>query len=157
MRKRSAGLLLHRVEAGTVEVLLAHPGGPFWTHKDAGAWTIPKGEIDPGEEPLAAALREFAEETGRRPPDGQAVSLGEVTQAGGKVVTAFALAADFEPVVHDGAQFEIEWPPRSGRRGSYPEIDRLAWFDLEEADHRILDGQRPLLGRLAQMLSREPG
>ncbi|MEA2382315.1 MAG: hypothetical protein QOH72_2286 [Solirubrobacteraceae bacterium] len=148
--KRSAGILLHRRRAGAHEVLLVHPGGPFWANKDAGAWSIPKGEYEDGEEPRAAALREFAEELGTPPPDGELVALGEVRQRSGKVVTAWALAGDADADVARSNTFTMEWPPRSGEMREFPEVDRAAWFSLDEARERILPAQAPLLDRLAE-------
>jgi predicted NUDIX family NTP pyrophosphohydrolase len=148
--KRSAGILLHRRRDGAHEVLLVHPGGPFWAKKDAGAWSIPKGEYEDGEEPRAAALREFAEELGAPPPDGELVELGEVRQRSGKVVTAWALAGDADADAVRSNTFTMEWPPRSGTIGEFPEVDRAAWFSLDEARERILPGQAPLLDRLAE-------
>ena len=131
-------------------MLLAHPGGPFWARKDLGAWSIPKGELDDGEEPLACARREFAEELGQVPPDGPFVPLGEVRQKGGKVVTAWAVEGDLDPADVVSSTFEIEWPRRSGRLRTFPEVDRAEWFDLDEAGRRILEGQRPLLDALVR-------
>jgi predicted NUDIX family NTP pyrophosphohydrolase len=148
--KRSAGILLHRRRGGAHEVLLVHPGGPFWANKDAGAWSIPKGEYEDGEEPRAAALREFAEELGTPPPDGELVALGEVRQRSGKVVTAWALAGDADADVVRSNTFTMEWPPRSGEMREFPEVDRAAWFSLDEAHERILPAQAPLLDRLAE-------
>jgi predicted NUDIX family NTP pyrophosphohydrolase len=145
--KRSAGLLLHRRREGALEVLLVHPGGPFWEKRDLGAWSIPKGEIDAGEEPLAAARREVEEETGLC-ASGPFEALGSVRQRGGKDVLAWAAAADFDPAQLRSATFELEWPPRSGRRRQFPEVDRAAWFTLPEARRRILPAQLPLLDRL---------
>jgi predicted NUDIX family NTP pyrophosphohydrolase len=151
---RSAGLLLHRAGAdGGVEVLLAHMGGPFWARKDEGAWTIPKGEHGDDEEGLAAARREFAEELGAPPPDGPAIELGEVRQSGGKRVTAWAVAGDFDASAIVSNTFEIEWPPRSGRTQAFPEVDRASWFDLETARRKLVKGQVPLLDALAQRVS----
>ena len=148
--KRSAGILLHRRRAaGELEVLLVHPGGPYWAKKDLGAWSIPKGELDPGEDPEACALRELAEETGLAlPPDGLR-DLGEVKQRGGKVVRAFAVEGDFDVDGLKSVTFEMEWPPRSGRTQAFPEVDRAGWFDLAAARERILLAQAPLLDRLA--------
>jgi predicted NUDIX family NTP pyrophosphohydrolase len=148
--KRSAGILLHRRHDGAHEVLLVHPGGPFWAKKDAGAWSIPKGEYEDGEEPRAAALREFAEELGAPPPDGELVELGEVRQRGGKVVSAWALAGDADADAVRSNTFTMEWPPRSGTMREFPEVDRAAWFSLDEARERILPAQAPLLDRLAE-------
>jgi len=144
--KRSAGLVLFRQREGDeIEVLLVHPGGPFWAKKDLGAWSIPKGEHADDEDPLAAARREFAEELGQAPPDGEPVPLGEVRQKGGKRVVAWALEGDLDPATVASNTFEIEWPPRSGRLQEFPEVDRAEWFSLEEARRRILEGQIPLL------------
>jgi predicted NUDIX family NTP pyrophosphohydrolase len=145
--KASAGLLIYRGMGPTLQVLLAHPGGPFWTRRDAGAWTLPKGGIEDGEDPLAAAQRETLEETGiiAQPPF---LPLGEVRQAGGKRVLAWACEADFDPALLVSNAFEMEWPPRSGRRQQYPEVDRVAWFDPAEARLRILAAQQPFIDRL---------
>jgi predicted NUDIX family NTP pyrophosphohydrolase len=148
--KRSAGILLHRRRDGAHEVLLVHPGGPFWAKKDAGGWSIPKGEYEDGEDARACALREFAEELGSPPPDGELVDLGEVRQRGGKVVTAWALAGDADADAIHSNTFTMEWPPRSGTMREFPEVDRAAWFGLDEARERILPAQAPLLDRLAE-------
>jgi predicted NUDIX family NTP pyrophosphohydrolase len=148
--KRSAGILLHRHRDGALEVLLVHPGGPFWANKDAGAWSIPKGEYEDGEDARACALREFAEELGSAPPDGELVDLGEIRQRGGKVVTAWALAGDADADAIRSNTFSMEWPPRSGTMREFPEVDRAAWFSLDEARERILPAQAPLLDRLAE-------
>ncbi len=146
---RSAGLLLFRRGAdGAPEVLLVHPGGPHWSGKDAGAWSIPKGEVEEGEEPSAVAEREFAEELGRPAPDGPRVDLGEIIQAGGKRVRAWAVEGDFEAADATSNHFEIEWPPRSGRRKSFPEVDRAGWFPLAEAAEKLVAAQAQLLERL---------
>lgn len=145
----SAGLVVFRERAGALEVLLAHMGGPYWARKDAGAWTIPKGELDDGEQPLAGARREFAEELGHAPPDGPVVELGEVRQRSGKRVVAFAVEGDFDPAQLRPGTFELEWPPRSGRRQAFPEVDRVAWFDLPAARNKLVAGQVALLDRLA--------
>lgn len=152
MPTRSAGILLHRtgVDGGT-EVLLVHPGGPFWARKDAGAWSIPKGEIAEGEDPLACARREFAEELGMPVPGGTATPLGEVRQKAGKVVTAWAVEGNLDPATVVSNTFAMEWPRGSGRLRDFPEVDRAEWFGLEEAAVRILDGQRPLLDALAAL------
>ncbi|HZT51768.1 MAG TPA: NUDIX domain-containing protein [Stellaceae bacterium] len=150
MAKASAGLLLYRRRAGGLEVLLVHPGGPFWAKKDAGAWTIPKGEIAPGEDPLDTARREFAEETGRTVA-GAFHALAPVRQAGGKTVQAWAVEADLDPASIASNRFEMEWPPRSGRRQSFPEIDRAAWFALEAARAKINPAQAALLDELAAL------
>lgn len=150
--KESAGLLLYRLRAETVEVLLIHPGGPLWQRKDAGAWSIPKGEIGGGEGALDAARREFAEELGQSPPDSMCLSLGSARQAGGKVVHAWALQGAFDVTGLRSVTFELEWPPRSGRTQSFPEVDRAAWFDLDAAQRMILPGQRILVERLEALL-----
>ncbi len=152
MKKKSAGLLMYRrTSDGAVQVLLAHPGGPFWRNKDEGAWTIPKGEYEPPEESLAAAQREFTEETGL-PAAPPFLSLGEIVQKSGKHIMAWAFAGDCEPARLRCNTFELEWPPRSGRRQTFPEIDRIEWFGLEEARRKLLAAQRPLLDRLEQAL-----
>jgi predicted NUDIX family NTP pyrophosphohydrolase len=144
----SAGILLFRRRPAGVEVLLVHPGGPFWARRDEGAWSIPKGECEPGEEPRSRALTEFAEETGTD-LDGVALhELGEVRQRGGKVVVAFAAEGDLDADAIVSNTFEMEWPPRSGRRQTFPEVDRAAWFGLEEARLRINPAQAALLDRL---------
>ena len=150
-RARSAGILLFRFSDGEPMVLLAHPGGPFWAKKDAGAWTIPKGLIEAGEDPKAAALREFAEETGHA-LTGELLPLGEIVQAGGKKVVAFACEGDFDVDKLTSNLFEIEWPPRSGRDQSFPEIDRVGWFGFAAARDKILASQASLLDRLAALL-----
>jgi predicted NUDIX family NTP pyrophosphohydrolase len=155
MPKRSAGILVYRQRPEGIEVLLAHPGGPFWRTRDLGAWSIFKGELDAGEDATAAARREFAEETGWV-ADGPLQPLGEIRQAGGKVVIAFAMESDLEPARLRSNDFEMEWPPRSGRLLTFPEVDRAEWFSLGEARRRILAGQAPLLDRLAVRLD-EPG
>ena len=151
--KRSAGLLLYRRPAGKLEVLLVHPGGPFWQKKDLGAWTIPKGEFAAEEDPLDAARREFHEETGREVA-GPFMPLTPVKQAGGKTVHAWAVEGDFDPRALKSNTFSLEWPPRSGRRQEFPEVDRAAWFDLEEAKRRINRGQADLLYELEQLTAR---
>jgi predicted NUDIX family NTP pyrophosphohydrolase len=148
----SAGILPFRRHGG-LEVLLAHPGGPYWAKKDAGAWTIPKGLIDPGEELLTTALREFTEETGfvARAPF---LPLAPVKQKSGKSVHGFASEGEFDPDTLVCNTFEIEWPPKSGKRKSFPEIDRVAWFALPQAREKILGYQRPWLDELEQMLAK---
>lgn len=148
MAARSAGILLYRRRDGGLEVLLVHPGGPFWATRDAGAWSIPKGEYQPGEEPLGAARREFEEELGTRPPDGPVVELGEVRQRSGKRVLAWALEGDLDATAAHSNTFELEWPPRSGRMIDVPEVDRAEWFGLAEAHRRINPAQAELLNRL---------
>jgi predicted NUDIX family NTP pyrophosphohydrolase len=154
--KTSAGLLLYRDAAGRLEVLLVHPGGPFWAKKDAGAWSIPKGEIGAGEDPLAAAKREFEEETGTRPP-GEAIALPPRRQAGGKLVHAWAVRGDLDPAALKSTTFTLEWPPRSGRRQEFPEVDRAAWFTLDEARDKILKSQAPFLDDLERIAGRSSG
>lgn len=149
----SAGLLLYRRHDTGVEVLLVHPGGPYWQKRDEGAWSIPKGEHDDQEDPLAAACREFGEETGCDAPEVAWVGLGSVRQRGGKVVAAWAGPGDLDPARIRSSTFELEWPPRSGRRVAFPEVDRAAWFDLATARRRINPGQLPFIDRLAALLS----
>jgi predicted NUDIX family NTP pyrophosphohydrolase len=144
---KSAGILLYRRAGGALEVLLAHPGGPFWARRDDGAWTIPKGLIEPGETAAAAAAREFLEELGTA-ATGTLVPLGDVRQRGGKHVEAFALEGDFDVATLRSNTFETEWPPRSGHVHTYPEVDRVAWMDLATARLKLLQAQRPLLDRL---------
>lgn len=148
MPKRSAGLLMYRRSGGALEVLLVHPGGPFWIKKDAGAWSIPKGEYADGEEPLAAATREFQEETGLVAA-GPYLPLTPVKQQGGKVVHAWAFEGDCRAESLKSTTFSLEWPPRSGRHREFPEVDRAGWFELEEAKRKILPGQIALLDELA--------
>jgi len=148
---RSAGILLYRRRDGTLEVLLAHPGGPFWARRDDGAWTIPKGLIDAGETPEAAARREFFEELGAEAV-GPLLQLGSVRQRGGKHVEAFAFEGDFDVAALRSNTFETEWPPRSGLMKTYPEVDRAAWMDLATARIKLLEAQRPLLDRLEAAL-----
>jgi predicted NUDIX family NTP pyrophosphohydrolase len=151
MAAKSAGILVYRRRAGTIEVLLVHPGGPFWARRDAGAWSIPKGEYSDDEDPEAAARREFAEETGWT-IKGELKPLGEVRQKAGKAVTAFASEGDFDPATLTSNRFEMEWPPKSGRTASFPEVDRAGWFGLAEAAEKIIEGQRALLDRLEELV-----
>ena len=144
---RSAGILMYRRRGQEVQVLLVHPGGPFWRNKDLGAWSIPKGEWGPGEDAETVARREFAEELGVK-PEGKLHALGEIRQAGGKRVTAFALAGDLDADAIRSNAFELEWPPRSGRSRSFPEVDRAGWFPLALAREKMLASQRPLLDLL---------
>jgi predicted NUDIX family NTP pyrophosphohydrolase len=148
MLKTSAGLLVYRRQGAVVEVLLVHPGGPFWRNRDLEAWSIPKGEYEAGEEPETAALREFAEELGCLPAVDAMLPLGEVVQKGGKSVIAFAVEGDLDVTEVESNTFELEWPPRSGRRRTFPEVDRAEWFPLAVAREKIIPGQRPLLDRL---------
>lgn len=154
MSKASAGLLMYRVRDGELEFLLVHPGGPFWKNKDLGVWTIPKGELEPGENPLAAAQREFEEELGLK-PQGPFVELTPVKQQGGKVVRAWAFAGDCDPATLKSNTFSLEWPPRSGRVQEFPEIDRGAWFGREQAREKINSAQASWLDELRSKLSRE--
>ena len=147
--KTSAGLVLFRVRDGELQVLLGHMGGPLWARKDDGAWSIPKGELDPGEDPLAGARREFAEELGHAPPEGDVLELGEIRQRAGKRVIGFAVEGDFDPETIVPGTFEMTWPPRSGRTQAFPEVDRVAWFDLPTAEGKLVGGQMELLARLA--------
>jgi predicted NUDIX family NTP pyrophosphohydrolase len=147
-RTRSAGILMYRRRNGAVEVLLVHPGGPFFANKDDGAWSIPKGEFDRDESPADAARREFTEETGHD-PGGALVSLGIVAQSRAKIVHAFAVEGNLDPATITSNTFEIEWPPRSGRMRAFPEADRAAWFSLDEARMKIIAGQRALIDALA--------
>jgi predicted NUDIX family NTP pyrophosphohydrolase len=149
MARRSAGILLHREGDGGREVLLVHPGGPFWAKKDAGAWSIPKGEYDDGDDPRACALREFEEELGTALPAGtQLAELGTVRQASGKVITAYAAAGDLDAQAIQSNTFSVEWPPRSGRMREFPEIDRAGWFTLAQAREKLNPAQVALLDRL---------
>jgi predicted NUDIX family NTP pyrophosphohydrolase len=149
--KTSAGILLFRRSGDGIEVLLGHPGGPFWKKKDTGAWSIPKGLIASGEEPLEAAKREFAEETGHT-PRGEFVSLGDAKQPGGKIVHVWAAEDDWNAEQLKSNSFQMEWPPRSGRQQSFPELDRAAWFSMAEARDKILKGQLVFLSRLGESL-----
>jgi predicted NUDIX family NTP pyrophosphohydrolase len=152
MRKESAGLLMFRRRAGELELLLAHPGGPFWSRKDLGAWTIPKGEIGPDEEPLVAARREFREETGLD-ASGEFIPLGAVRQSGAKIVHAWAFEGDFDVSMVRSNLFEMPWPPKSGKMQSFPEIDRAEWFSVEMARKKILKGQVEIISRLLSRLT----
>jgi predicted NUDIX family NTP pyrophosphohydrolase len=149
--KRSAGVLIWRRAGGALEVLLVHPGGPFWRNRDRGAWQIPKGGIDDGEEPVAAALREVEEELGLA-LSGELQPLDEIRQAGGKLVVAFALEHDFDTARIRSNEFEMEWPPKSGRQARFPEVDAARWMDLAEARSMMLPSQAPLLDRLEALL-----
>ena len=144
----SAGILLWRRRDRLVEVLLAHPGGPIFAARDHGWWTVPKGQAEPGEELLTVACREFVEETGHPVPAGTLLGLGSIVQKGGKVVHVWAIEGDLDPGTSTSNTFALEWPPRSGRMREFPEVDRVAWFGLEEAAVRLRDTQVPLLGRL---------
>ena len=152
MPKRSAGILLYRRPNGEPEVLLVHPGGPYWEKKDLGAWSIPKGEYDDAEDPRACALREFEEELGARPPEGELAALGTAKQSGGKVVTAWAAEGDLDPAGARSNTFTLEWPPRSGVMREFPEVDRADWFTLDDARERINPAQAVFLDRLREEL-----
>ena len=153
MAAQSAGVLLYRLREGKLEVLLVHPGGPFWKRRDDGVWSLPKGEIEAGEEALDVARREFKEELGHPAPDAPMLALGSIRQAGGKVVLAWAVAGDLDADDIESAAFEMEWPPKSGRMHAFPEVDRAGWFDLDTARRKILDTQRTFLDRLEAELS----
>jgi predicted NUDIX family NTP pyrophosphohydrolase len=151
MPKRSAGILMYRGGRDRPEMLLVHPGGPFWARKDLGSWSIPKGEYADADDPLAAAVREFEEETGMR-PSGTFAPLGELVQPSRKIVSAWAVAGDFDPAKLKSNTFELAWPPRSGRSVTFPEVDRAAWFSPERAREKILPGQREFIARLMKAL-----
>ncbi len=149
---RSAGILLYRKSGPGLEVLLVHPGGPFWARRDAGAWSIPKGECEPGEGSLEAARREFVEELGSPPPDGEPVDLGEVRLKSGKRIRAWALAGDLDAEAITSNTFAVQWPPRSGRMQEYPEVDRAQWFDPAIARAKLNPAQAALIDRLEERL-----
>lgn len=151
MPRRSAGILLYRMGRGGMEVLLVHPGGPFWKGKQWGSWSVPKGEISPGEEPLDAALREFSEETGYL-PSGEPMALSPVKQRGGKIVMAWAIESHWDPSQLKSNTFTMEWPPGSGTKAEFPEVDEARWFPIEEAMHRIIPAQKPLLEELLRKI-----
>src|SRR3954463_6044280 len=157
--ERSAGILLFRRGGGETEFLLVHPGGPFWAKKDAGAWSIPKGQIEEGEEPRACAIRELEEELGEAPeldPE-ELIELGSIRQRAGKVVEAWAAEADFDPAALTSNTFAMEWPPRSGEQQEFPEVDRAEWLDLEKAREKILPAQGEFLDRLLERLGSDDG
>ncbi|RWE31513.1 MAG: NUDIX domain-containing protein [Mesorhizobium sp.] len=151
MAKRSAGLLIYRRSLGDIQVLLVHPGGPFWAKKDNGAWSIPKGLVDQGEDELAAGRRETGEELGMK-VEGSFARLGDYRQPGGKIVSAWSVEADIDVAAIRSNTFTMEWPPRSGSMKEFPEVDRAGWFTLAEAEVKILQGQRPMLSDLAEQL-----
>ena len=153
MAKRSAGILLYRMRNKFLEVFLVHPGGPFWAKKDEGAWSIPKGEFDDGEDPLKAARREFQEETGLA-PDGKFIELNPIRQKSGKFVYAWAIEGDIDPTKISSNNFEMEWPPRSGKMRSFPEVDKADWFTLDKAKRKMNAGQVALLDDLALRIHR---
>jgi predicted NUDIX family NTP pyrophosphohydrolase len=150
--KISAGVLLFRRRPAGIEVMLVHPGGPFWARKDAGAWSIPKGLVNEGEDWLAAAKREFQEETGMA-IEGECLDLGQHKQPGGKTIVAFAREGDFDPASLTSNAFSIEWPPHSGRTAEFPEVDRAAWYSIDEAMEKAAPGQRPIIAALAEKLA----
>ncbi len=152
----SAGLVLFRGSGVNLQLLLVHMGGPFWARKDDGAWSIPKGEYNSEEDPLTAALREFEEELGAPAPAGNTIELGEVRQAGGKTVTAFARGGDFDADSAVSNTFEMEWPKGSGRIQTFPEVDRAAWFDAPTAKTKLVKGQIPIVDRLIALLAEPP-
>ncbi|MEO8229835.1 MAG: NUDIX domain-containing protein [Chloroflexota bacterium] len=155
--RSSAGIVLFRRPDTGLEVMLAHPGGPLFRSRDFGHWSIPKGEPDEDEPLLETARREFTEETGHPVPDGPALPLGSIVQKGGKVVHGWAVEGDLDPALAHSLPFEMEWPPRSGLRQAFPEIDRVEWFDRDEARRRIKPAQVPLLDRLDEFLGSVPG
>jgi len=150
--RRSAGILVFRRTSGQVEVLIGHMGGPFWARKDTAAWSIPKGEIDEDEQPLAAARREFAEELGLAPPAGDPIDLGEVRQSGGKLVSVWAIEGDLDPADVVPGTFQVEWPPRSGQLREFPELDRVEWLPVDIAADKLVTAQRVFLDRLTASL-----
>jgi predicted NUDIX family NTP pyrophosphohydrolase len=149
--KRSAGILMYKRAGGDMRLLLVHPGGPFWARKDLGAWSIPKGEYEPGEDPLTAAQREFAEELGAE-PRGEFLELGELVQPSRKLITAWAVEGDFDTRTLRSNTFELEWPPKSGRKQMFPEVDRAEWFSVADARKKILPGQSGFIDRLLERL-----
>lgn len=151
MAKTSAGLILYRMQSGQLEVLLVHPGGPFWSKKDEGAWFVPKGELNVGEEPLAGAKREFEEETGLK-PEGEFLALGSVKQKSGKTIVAWAFEGDCDPSSIKSNTFSIEWPPKSGRQQEFPEIDRAGFFTVTQAKAKMHPVEYPLVLRLHELL-----
>lgn len=155
MAKTSAGILLYRYQQQALQVFLVHPGGPFWARKDLGAWSIPKGEFTDTEDPLLSALREFEEETGVvLSADSRFTALTPLRQKGGKIVHAWALPGDMDAALIRSNTFEMEWPPRSGKKQTFPEVDRAAWFDVPQALEHILESQRPLINELAEKLEK---
>lgn len=152
MSAQSAGLVLHRQRDGKREVLLVHPGGPFWQKRDDGVWSIPKGEIAANETGLDVARREFQEEIGVLAPEGELTALGAVRQTGGKIVHAWAVPGDLDVTRSTSNTFELEWPPRSGRMQQFPEVDRTEWFDLDTARRKLLPAQRAFIDRLEELL-----
>jgi predicted NUDIX family NTP pyrophosphohydrolase len=151
-RPRSAGLLLYRIRNAQAEVLIGHMGGPFWAKRDAGGWSIPKGECQEDEDPFDAACREFEEETGAAPPQGRFLELGEARQSSGKRIVAWAIEGDFDPSALRSNTFTMEWPPRSGRQAAFPELDRVGWFDLATARSKLVRGQLPFIDALEHVV-----
>jgi predicted NUDIX family NTP pyrophosphohydrolase len=154
--KQSAGILVYRLVAGELQVLLVHPGGPFWAKKDDGAWFIPKGEVEPGEEPLACALREFREELGMSPPTGDPRDLGTVKNKSGKLIYGWALAGDLDLSAFESNTFSLEWPPKSGKMRDFPEVDRAQYFGIEAALVKMHPAELPLVQRLLERLKDAP-
>jgi predicted NUDIX family NTP pyrophosphohydrolase len=154
--RTSAGILLWRSREGRLEVLLAHQGGPFWAKKDLGHWTIPKGEVEPGEELVDVARREFEEETGAKAPDNPLIELGQITQKSGKLVLGWAAEGELDPSTAVSNTYELEWPPHSGVVRTFPEIDRVEWFELDEARRRLKAAQVPFLDRLQAAVAGNP-
>jgi predicted NUDIX family NTP pyrophosphohydrolase len=151
--RRSAGIVLYRRSVAEVEVLLVHPGGPFFAKKDLGVWSIPKGEYEAGDDPFACALREFEEETGTRLDGADAIELGRIVQRAGKEVTAWALEGDLDPETVRSNTFTMQWPPRSGRTAEFPEVDRAEWFEVDDAKARLVPAQAELVDRLVDRLA----
>ena len=152
MAKQSAGLLIYRLAVQSLEVLLVHPGGPFWAKKDDGAWFIPKGEIEPSEDALAAARREFREELGVLPPEGEPLGLGTAKNKGGKLIHCWALPGDLDLSSFRSNTFELEWPPRSGKKKEFPEVDRAQYFSVEQAAQKMHTAELPFVERLLKLL-----
>ena len=157
MKKPSAGILVYRSQNGVVEVLLGHPGGPFWAKKDLGAWSVPKGEFEVGEAPLAAAQREFFEETGQQAPNGEYIDLGTVKRPDGKVIHVWAIAGDPDVAGTGASSVTIEWPPKTGKTITFPEIDRWAWIPISDAPAKMHTGQDEFILRLGNRLGRTVG
>lgn len=156
MAKQSAGILLYRLTGNELEVLLVHPGGPFWAKKDKGAWSVPKGEFTDDEEPFVAAKREFGEELGCSAPNGEYIDLGSIKQSGGKMVYVWAVQGDLDPATVKSNTFRIEWPPKSGQEQAFPEVDKALWVTLDEAEVKLLKGQLPFLGTLIEKIGYVP-
>jgi len=154
MPRKSAGILLYKIESKAIKIFLVHPGGPFWSKKDDGAWSIPKGEFDDGEDPLGAAKREFEEETGIK-ISGGFLELNPIKQKSGKIVYAWAVEGDVDVSKIKSNEFEMEWPPKSGKMKSFPEIDKAAWFNLNEAKKKIIDAQSSLIRELETMVNKD--